>query len=77
VEAGYRQTKGSGQYLMGGSTISDGFVNASYGFAKDWTAQVFAQYERFLIPIYLPGAQSNGSARVQITWTPKQINLMR
>ena len=38
---------------------------------KQWSAQVFAQYERFLVPSYLPGSQTNGSARVQITWTPQ------
>ena len=71
VEGGYRQTKGGLAFLPGGSTISDGFVNASYGFTREWSAQVFAQYERFLIPSYEPGSQHNGSARLQITWTPK------
>jgi hypothetical protein len=76
VEAGYRQTKGSSRFLAGGSTISDGFVTANYGFNSEWTAQVFAQYERFLVPAYMPGSQTNGSARLQITWTPKNLTLM-
>ena len=77
VEGGYRQTKGSGNFLPGGSTISDGFVNASYALGLTWTAQVFAQYEQFLIPAYMPGRQTNGSARVQITWTPKDRSVSR
>ncbi len=77
VEASYRQTKGSGLFLPGGSTISDGFVNASYAFSRDWSAQVFGQYERFLVPSYMPGSQHNGSARLQITWTPKNLVLAR
>ena len=72
LEAGYRQTKGSSLYLPGGSTISDGFVNGSYGVTPQWTVQVFAQYERFLIPSFMTGSQDNGSARVQLTWTPKK-----
>jgi hypothetical protein len=71
VEAGYRQTKGSENFLPGGSTISDGFLNLSYAFTPEWSAQGFAQYERFLVPSYMPGAQHNGSGWFQLTWTPK------
>ena len=74
VELGYRQTKGGLSYLPGGSTISDAFVNGSYAVRKDWSVDVFVQHERFLIPSYLPGAQYNESARLQITWTPKQLS---
>ena len=70
VELAYRQTKG-GNLLPGESTISDGFVNASYAFTPAWSAQLFTQYERFLVPAYLPGSQHNTSARVQVTWTPR------
>ncbi len=70
LEAAYRQTKG-GRMLPGGSTISDAFVNGSYAFAPNWSAQVFTQYERFLVPAYLPGAQHNVSARFEVLWTPK------
>ena len=69
MEVGFRQTKG-GQFLTGRSTISDVFATARWGFRPEWTAEVFAQYERFLIPSYLAGHESNGSARVQIIWTP-------
>ena len=75
IEGAYRQTKGGLSFLPGGSTISDGFFNASYSFASDWSIQAFGQYERFLIPAYLPGAQSNGSARLQMTWTPKHVSV--
>ena len=71
VEAGFRQTKGGLSYLPGGSTISDGFVNASYAFTPEWSAQLFAQHERFLIPSFLPGAQTNESGWLQLTWNPK------
>ena len=71
VEVGYRQSKGGLSFLPGGSTISDGFVNASYAFTPEWSAQLFAQHERFLIPSFLPGAQTNESGWLQVTWNPK------
>ncbi len=71
VEAGYRQSKGGLAFLPGGSTIGDAFVNASYAFTPEWSAQLFAQHERFLIPSYRPGAQTNESGWLQITWNPK------
>lgn len=70
-EGGYRQTKISDSFLPGGGTISQGSMNVSYALGKDWTAETFVQYERFLVPSYLNGVQRNGSARLQITWTPK------
>ena len=69
VEGGYRQTKLSQKFLTGGGTISDGFIEANYNQGA-WTIGVFAQGERFLIQTYMNGSQSNGSARLQITWTP-------
>lgn len=77
VEVGYRQNKGGhlsdpekNGALPSGSTIGDGFVNARLQLSRQWSAQVFGQYERFLIPDYMAGAQSNKSAWLQLTWTP-------
>jgi hypothetical protein len=71
VEGGYRQTKGGARFLPGGSTITDGFLRASYAFNEQWSTQAFCQYERFLIPSYMAGAQHNTSAWLQVTWNPK------
>jgi membrane-associated phospholipid phosphatase len=76
VEAGYRQNKGSSLFLPGGSTITDGFVNSSVALNRHWTAQIFAQYERFLIPSYMKGSQHNTSGWFQITWNP-ELHLKR
>jgi membrane-associated phospholipid phosphatase len=70
VEAGYRQNKTSTIYLPGGGTITDGFVNASYAFNSHWRAQLFTQYERFLIPSYLSGSQHNTSGWLELIWNP-------
>ena len=75
TEIGYRQTKGGLLFLPGGSTISDAFVTTSYAVTPELSAQVFAQYERFLVPAYMLGSQQNGSARLQLTWTPKHLVL--
>ena len=71
AEIAYRQTNG-GNFLPGGSTISDAFTNVTFALSKTWSAQAFAQYERFLVPSYLAGSQQNGSARLQIMWTPRK-----
>jgi hypothetical protein len=71
VEAGYRQNKGGTKFLPGGSTITDGFVNASYAINHHWQAQLFTQYERFLIPSYMSGSHHNTSGWLQITWNPE------
>ncbi len=71
IEAGFRQNKGGIHFLPGGSTVSDAFLSASYGFRPDWTLNLFAQQERFLIPSYLPGAQTNQSGWLQVTYSPK------
>jgi membrane-associated phospholipid phosphatase len=71
VEAGYRQNKGGTLFLPGGGTVTDGFVNSSIALNRHWTAQVFGQYERFLIPSYMQGSQHNTSGWLQLTWNPK------
>jgi membrane-associated phospholipid phosphatase len=71
IEAGYRQNKGGTLFLPGGGTVTDGFVNTYYAISRHWQAQMFAQYERFLIPSYMPGSQHNTSGWLQITWNPE------
>jgi hypothetical protein len=71
VEAGYRQNKISGAFLPNGGTITDGFVNASYAINRHWQAQLFTQYERFLIPSYMAGSQHNTSGWLEVTWNPE------
>jgi hypothetical protein len=71
VEGGYRQNKVSPKFLPGGGTISDGFLTGSYAINRQWTAQMFVQHERFLMPSYMPGSQQNTSGWFQLTWTPE------
>lgn len=75
IESGYRQEKISGLYLPSGGTVTDGFLKTSWAFKPEWTVDAFAQYERFLIPSMEAGRQTNGSARLQITWTPRSVSI--
>lgn len=78
IEGGYRQEKISPLHLANGGTVSDGFMKANYAIGKDWNVELFSQVERFLIPVFMPGRQTNGSLRLQITWDPgKTIGTLR
>ncbi len=70
LEAGYRQEKGFGKFLPGGSTQSDATLKAEFRLAKHWHASTFFQYERFWIPA-IGGPQRNVSGWLQIAWEPK------
>ena len=69
--AGFRQTKGSENFLPGGSTISDAYVKGGFGLGEQWSAQFYSQYERFLIPAMMAGVHHNVSGWFQMTWRPK------
>jgi hypothetical protein len=71
VQAGYRQNKGGTYFLPGGATITDGFVNGYFAINRHWEAEIFTQYERFLIPSYMSGSQHNTSGWLQLTWNPE------
>jgi hypothetical protein len=71
IQAGYRQDKISEVFLPHGGTISDGFLNATWTLHREWSINIFSQYERFLIPSYQSGSQHNASGWFQITWNPK------
>lgn len=71
AEVMYRQNKGGVHFLPGGTTISDVGYKESFALKKDWTAELFVQYERFDIPSFLPGPQHNASGWLQIKWNPE------
>jgi hypothetical protein len=69
VEFGYRHLKGSAKFLPGGSTQFDGSLKASFELAAGWYADLFAQYEKFYIPLLGP-RRGNISGWMQLTWEP-------
>lgn len=74
VEAGYREEKGFGQFLTGGSTQSDATLKVEWLLAKNWHASTFFQFERFWIPA-IGGPEKNVSGWLQIAWEPKLMLL--
>ena len=70
IEAGYRQNKVGTLFLPGGGTITDGFVTGYFAIGQHWQADIFTQYERFLIPSYLSGSHHNTSGWLQLKWYP-------
>jgi hypothetical protein len=71
IELGYRQSKISEVFLPFGGTIGDQFATVNYALTRDWSAHIFAQHERFLIPSMLTGQQHNVSGWINLTWNPK------
>ena len=72
LEAGYRQMKGGGNFLPGGSTQTDATLKAEFEFKKQWHGSAFFQVERYDIPVIgAPGR--NVSGWLQIAWEPKLV----
>lgn len=70
IELGYRQFKGSTNFLPGGETQSDATLKASFTLGGGWFVSSMFQYERFRVPM-LGGPQRNLSGWLQLTWEPK------
>ncbi|HWE52292.1 MAG TPA: capsule assembly Wzi family protein [Bryobacteraceae bacterium] len=70
IEFGYRQFKGSVNFLPGGETQSDATLKASFPLGSGWFASSQFQYERFWAPL-LGGPHRNLSGWMQLTWEPK------
>jgi hypothetical protein len=46
-------------------------MKGSSAIGEHWTANVFFQYERFLIPAMMSGVQHNVGGWLQMVWTPE------
>ena len=71
VQLGYRQTQRSGQLLPGGGTQSDALVRSTLALGRHFSANLFAQYERYNEPILRPGAQRDLTGQFELKWEPK------
>lgn len=69
LEFGFRHVKGGAEFLPGGSTQTDGIMRLSVPVRKHVFADMFLQYERFLVPL-LGQPQRNVSGWLQLTWEP-------
>ncbi|HEY1649033.1 MAG TPA: capsule assembly Wzi family protein [Terracidiphilus sp.] len=66
----YRNAKAAKVFIPGGTTQNDYAVEVRKRILKDFEILGTVQYEGWKAPIYMPGAQSDTTANVQITWFP-------
>ncbi|TCK73583.1 capsule assembly Wzi family protein [Acidipila rosea] len=67
----YRNAKAAKDFIAGGTTQNDFQFNVIKRVMTDYEVRGWVQYERWKAPIYKPGAQSDTSIAVQLTWFPK------
>jgi hypothetical protein len=71
LQVSYRSDKAAKDFIPGGTTQTDFSFDALKRLTPDVELKANFQYERYLIPLYKPGQQSNTSTTFQITWYPK------
>lgn len=72
VELQYRNAKAASAFIPGGTTQNNYALQVRKRFFKDVEVLGRVQYEGWKAPIYLPGAQSNTTASVRVTWFPSE-----
>ena len=70
LQASYRSDKAAKDYIPGGTTQTDFAFEAVKRLTPDVEVKANVQYERWLIPFYKYGRQSDTSTTVQLTWYP-------
>jgi hypothetical protein len=70
LQVSYRRDKADKDFIPGGTTQSDFSFDVVKRLTPDVELKANVQYERWLIPLYKPGQQSNTSTTFQLTWYP-------
>jgi hypothetical protein len=71
VQASYRSDKAAKDFIPGGTTQTDFSFDLVKRLTPDVELKANVQYERWLIPVYKTGRQSDTSTTFQLTWYPK------
>jgi hypothetical protein len=71
VQLGYRQTQRSDQLLPGSATQSDALLRSTVALPHNFSANLFAQYERYNEPVLKPGPQRDLTGQFELKWEPK------
>jgi hypothetical protein len=71
LQASYRSDKAAKDFIPGGTTQTDFSVELVKRLTPDVELKANFQYERWLIPLYKPGQQSDTSTTFQLTWYPR------
>jgi hypothetical protein len=70
LQASYRSDKAAKDFIPGGTTQVDFSVEAVKRLTPNVEMKANLQYERWLIPLYKPGQQTDTSTTFQLTWYP-------
>jgi hypothetical protein len=71
VQLSYRNAKAAKDFIPGGTTQNLFTITAVKRLRPDLELNAWLQYERWKAPVYKPGAQSDVTTNVQITWHPE------
>jgi Capsule assembly protein Wzi len=71
LQVSYRSDKAAKDFIPGGTTQTDFSFDAVKRLTPDVEVKANVQYERWLIPFYKAGQQSNTSTTFQLTWYPR------
>jgi hypothetical protein len=70
VQVEYRRVKAAKDFIPFGTTQNEYKVNVVKRLGEDVELNIWAQYERWVAPVYQPGLNSDTSVTGQITWYP-------
>ena len=71
LQVSYRSDKAAKDFIPGGTTQTDFSFDAVKRLTPNVEVKANVQYERWLIPFYKAGQQSNTSTTFQLTWYPR------
>ena len=71
LQVSFRSDKASQDFIPGGTTQTDFSFDVVKRLTPDVELKANVQYERWLIPLYKPGQQSDTSTAFQLTWYPR------
>ena len=71
VQSFYRHQKVSQEFIPSGGTINDGGIKASLWLRSDLNLSAMLQYEKWNFPLLSPGAQSNWTTSVGMSFSPR------
>src|SRR5580698_7021218 len=71
LQVSYRGAKAAKDFIPGGTTQTDFSFDVVKRLTPDVELKANVQYERWLIPIYKSGRQSDTSTTFQLTWYPR------
>jgi hypothetical protein len=72
LQVSWRSDKASKDFIPSGTTENDFSISAVKRLGPEVELNANVQYERWLIPVYKTGAQSDTSTTFQLTWYPRQ-----